>query len=246
MAAPVITVEFGTIHHYSSQDENSEACSFSLFFFFFFSLFSFWTDARFNWTLYKLWHLWFRINQPHSILCMLNKIDDFFMFRICKLAITLHDKQSSTQNKNVEILSNALLTSHMYTLKCDLLSFPQHLLKRPRTDTQCFLAILIPTLHASKWAVRPWLSSYPSQAYEYGKISLQDRYFLTLCLLLVTPLMFYNYLGYHGNLTRPSANATLPLCDCLCHSRRGFFFLHLFSSFKDLKIATFLKMIVLF
>ena len=26
MAATVITVEFGTIHHYSSLEENSEAC----------------------------------------------------------------------------------------------------------------------------------------------------------------------------------------------------------------------------
>ena len=29
MAATVMTVEFGTIHHYSSLEENSEACLFS-------------------------------------------------------------------------------------------------------------------------------------------------------------------------------------------------------------------------
>ena len=31
MAATVMTVEFGTIHHYSSLDENSEACFMQFF-----------------------------------------------------------------------------------------------------------------------------------------------------------------------------------------------------------------------
>ena len=34
MAATVMTVEFGTIHHYSSLEENSEACLYS------------WTDTK--------------------------------------------------------------------------------------------------------------------------------------------------------------------------------------------------------
>ena len=40
MAATVMTVEFGTVHRYSSLEENSEA-----------SLCSFWTETKINWTL---------------------------------------------------------------------------------------------------------------------------------------------------------------------------------------------------
>ena len=44
MAATVMTVEFGTIHHYSNLEENSEACA------------VLWTDTKINQTLCKLWH----------------------------------------------------------------------------------------------------------------------------------------------------------------------------------------------
>ena len=43
MTATVMTVEFGTIHHYSSLEENSEVCV------------VLWTDTKINWTLCKFW-----------------------------------------------------------------------------------------------------------------------------------------------------------------------------------------------
>ena len=45
MAAIVMTVELGTIHHYHSLEENSEAYCAVL-----------WTDTKHNWTLCKLFH----------------------------------------------------------------------------------------------------------------------------------------------------------------------------------------------
>ena len=45
MAAIDMTVEFGTIHHYSNLEEILKLVCAVL-----------WTDTKINWTLYKLWH----------------------------------------------------------------------------------------------------------------------------------------------------------------------------------------------
>ena len=80
MAATVMTVEFGTIHHYSSLEENSEAC-----------LCSSLNRHKNYWTFCKLWHFGLEIlcfKQQHEyklasslLYACLTKIDDFFTLR---------------------------------------------------------------------------------------------------------------------------------------------------------------------
>ena len=117
MAATVMTVEFGTIHHYSSLEENSDACLCNL-----------WTDIKINWTLCKLWHFGLKyacFRQQHEyklasspLYACLTKIDDFFIFRrnfwiflfvICKLVISFYLINDFYPKENFKILSNAPL-----------------------------------------------------------------------------------------------------------------------------------------
>ena len=108
------------------------------------------------------------------------------------------------------------------------------------------LAILIPTLHTFKWAVRPWLSSYPSQAYGCVKDIPTRQVFSHFLPPSPSP---DNCRGCHGNLSRPHYLLWL------CRSERFFLssFFFFLSLFKDMKIDNLndfsqlsLKMIVLF
>ena len=117
MAATSMTVEFGTIHHHSSMEENSEACLCG-------SLdryknllnIMYIVAFRFRVTMFYT-ATWIQISLIPT-LCMLNRNWRFlhfqkefliFSFCICKLAITFYMINELQAKENFRILSNAPL-----------------------------------------------------------------------------------------------------------------------------------------